>query len=113
MHLPFLIVAFVPEGDEHWLNILQLQQTVQLCTTHRVDEVTVGLLEYLICTHNSKFKALYVDASYINLHCFWRLCHFDPMTHTPPGTTQLTGQGRPTSISISKGAVCSFQMLYV
>lgn len=65
MHLPFLIGAFVPEGDEHWLNIVRLQQIVQLCTSHRADDLTVAQLEHLIKTHNSHFTYLYPQASYI------------------------------------------------
>jgi len=65
MHLPLLIGGVVPEGNEHWLNILRLQQIVQLCTAHRVDELTVAHLEHLIFAHNSVFTTLYPDASYI------------------------------------------------
>ena len=59
--LPQMIAHMVPRNEDHWLNFLDLLQTVDMLLAPELTEVVN--LSTLICDHHHQFKHLYPAAS--------------------------------------------------
>lgn len=62
--LPFMIGDMVPEGDEIWMNYLQIVQITALVISPLASQKSIATLKQLIFSHNYNFKKLFPHVNF-------------------------------------------------
>lgn len=68
--IPFLIGKEIPEGDDNWMNYLQLLEVVDYLMAPEITEDEVAELGVLVHQHHTLFSTLYTSASVLPKHHF-------------------------------------------
>lgn len=61
--LPAMVGNFIPEGDEHWVNLVNLIQIMDFVMAPKLTADEATYLEDLIENHHEEFMRLYPDSS--------------------------------------------------